>query len=475
MFSILIDSVERADIIDFQSLKIRNRINNRIDECSFRIKRSASSTYEPQLGKEIVVDKDGTKLFGGVIVRVDEQAQGGNTVTYNVKATDYSQYLRRQIVIERYEDTTVGAIVEDLIDNHTDDGFTTNNVAYAKSVTSFSFNGLTVAECLDKLAKSTNALWYVDYNKDIHFFKRNEETTPFDLTDTSNNYIFNSLSITEDITSLRNRVTVRGGTTESATDRTETLVSQDGTQDVFPLGYKFAKLPVVKVNDVAVTVGTEYLSDDALVDCQWSFTEKYIRFTAGNIPSVTDVITVDGKILIPIIVRTPNNSSIAEFGVWEYQIEDKSIKSNDEAIERAVAELSSYSNELHEGSFSTYTAGLRSGQRLNIQSDVRGKDIDVIIQDVSLEFIDPIANQIRYSVSFATVKTLGIIEYLQQSLIDEEITEDAQETLLNFIQQPVEEFSFSDDGEQDVDMTSPPYVYADDAGNVGVWNFSTFV
>lgn len=472
--TIKIQTVPRQSLVLLNSLKITNKINNRVDEANFTIKKQQNQTYRPQLNDEVVIENGTDVIFGGVIVKIEESAKAGEQVRYDVKCTDYSQYLRRKIVVERYEDTTLIDIIEDLVDNYTSDGFTTTGVTLVKNITSFSFNGLTVSECFDKLAKSLSAYWYVDYNKDIHFFAKDTEVAPFNLTDTSNNYIYDSLQIVEDITQLRNKVTVRGGTNPSDTDRTETTVCQDAGQDVYPLGYKFAELPIVKVNSVAQTVGAEYLSDDTLVEVQWSYQQKYIRFTDGNLPSVNDVIEIVGKIEIPVIVRIQDNNSSDQFGIFEYKIDDETISTNDEAISRALVELESYANELHEGSFSTYTAGLVAGQRLNINSDIRGKNIDVIIQAVTKRPIDHNGASIRYDIDFATVKTLGIIEYLQNSLINEQITEEAQETLLNFLTPDGETFAFSDDGEQAVTMTTAPYVYGDDAGNVGVFNFSTW-
>ena len=474
MINITIGGVDKTTSVIQKQLKIRNRINDRADECTFMIKKKTSTPYRPNLNDEVVIT-NGDIIFGGVIVRVDEVAMKGDLIVYNVQCTDYSHFLTRRLVVQRYEDTTAQAIIANLISVYTSDGFTTNGVSIDKNITSFSFNGLTVSKCLEKLANSLNALWYVDYNKDVHFFYRNTETAPFALTDTSENFIYESLVITEDITKLRNKVTVRGGTNPSTNDRSETLVSADDTQDIFPIGYKFANEPVVTVDGTPVTVGLEYVDDDTLFDAMWSYTQKYVRFTTGNIPTATDVIVATGKIEIPVIVRTPNNGSIAEFGVFEYQIDDDTITTNDEAIERAVAELQSYANELHEGSFETYNSGLRSGQILTINSTKRNKSIKVVLQDVKLKVVDPNGEQVKYTIKFATLKLLGIIEFLQRSLMNEDIIEDATETLLNFIQQPEDVVSFEDGGVQDITITSPPYKYSPvTSGTAGKYGFSSW-
>jgi hypothetical protein len=232
-------------------------------------------------------------------------------------------------------------------------------------------------------------------------------------------------------------------------------------------------MPIVKINGVAQTVGAEYLTDDGDVEVQWSYQEKYIRFTAGNFPAVNDVLEIIGKIEIPVIVRISNTESIANYGVWEFQIKDNTISTNDEAIERAYTELSSYANELNEGSFSTYTYGLKAGQILTINSASRVKDIQVIIQSVNAIIIDPTADLVKYDIVFATVKTLGIIEYLQSTLVDEDIIQDAQETLLNF-------FRITDSIEFDMqDTVSIETIFAlsytwTSGVNPLVWNFGSW-
>jgi hypothetical protein len=46
---------------------------------------------------------------------------------------------------------------------------------------------------------------------------------------------------------------------------------------------------------------------------------------------------------------------------------------------------------------------------------------------------DPEGNTLEYDVRFATLKSIGIIEYLQNQLRSKEVIVDDQETLLNFL------------------------------------------
>lgn len=474
-FVVTIDGNDRTSSVVFNSLRKTDNINQQVDTLDFKVRKYGSLSFVPSLGDEITVTRDGTKIFGGVIVRITEAVEAANILEYAVQCVDFSQYLKRQLVTERYESQTVSAIISDLVSKYTTDSFTTNNVQGALEIDSFAFNRLTVAECLQKLADAISYVWYVDYDKDIHFFPKNAEGAPFNLSDTSGNYIYNSLKIKQDLSQVRNSVLVQGGEAESSTDRTE-LFSGDGSRDTFPLANKFSETPTVTVGGSPQTVGVEFLDDDASFDCMWNFNEKYIRFTSGNTPgSGTNNVEVSGKYLFPIVVQVPAPSSASQFGTYEFAITDKSIRSQDEAIDRALAELRGYQNAINEGSFRTYEDGLRSGQVLTIDSTQRGKDIDVLIQSVRAKMRDPLGNQLEYTVQFATLKSIGIIEFLQRQLRDREIVEDDQETLLNFL--PFEDSVDAADSLAAPTASTGPYKWSNDAGttpNKLVWGYGTW-
>ena len=157
-----------------------------------------------------------------------------------------------------------------------------------------------------------NYSWYIDYNKDVHFFAKNTELAPFNLATDTGMFIWDSLKLTEDLTQIRNKVTVIGGEYE-ANNRTETYVA-DGEQKQFPLAYKFSKAPAVTVNAVAKTVGVDGLdtvTNEDAYDCFWSFNEKYIRFKDSNYPDAADVVAITGSPLLPVVVNVPDQTSIS--------------------------------------------------------------------------------------------------------------------------------------------------------------------
>lgn len=61
---------------------------------------------------------------------------------------------------------------------------------------------------MEELAKLQNYYWYIDYEKDVHFFDQETNVCPMEVTDTSE--VYGDLQITADISQLKNRQVVRG-------------------------------------------------------------------------------------------------------------------------------------------------------------------------------------------------------------------------------------------------------------------------
>jgi hypothetical protein len=465
MITVTIAGVDRTSKLS--SLSINDTINSQVDTMDFTVEPTLSDTYVPALNDEVIVTRGATRIFAGVITTISDEMTGTNSLIYSINAIDYTFFLNRKLVTERYTNQTIAYIIADIVTKYAPT-FTVSGVLADIEVASIAFNRITVSECLRKLADLVNYNWYVDYYKDIHFFATSGEPAPFVIE--SGNYIRESLTITKDISQIRNRIIVQGGDIPSPA-RT-VLHAGNGETTTFATQYKFATMPTVTVDGVAQTVGIDYLNDDLSFDCMWNFNEKYVRFTAGNIPplpsSGTTNIELIGQPLAPIIVNVPNALSISEYGEYEFPITDDSISSQDQALERALAELRAYSASIAEGSFDTYKAGLRSGQVVRIIDPLRGLDEDFVIQKVGYSFLstDAVYDGI-WSVTVATVKTVGIITVLQKLLLKENLTVDEQLTLVSYIE--LADVISSSDTMGTVATQTGPYTYGS-----AVYGFSKY-
>lgn len=409
---IFIAGINRTGIIQFGSVSKEDNLNQKIDTFKFSIKKHTGQSFKPVVNQEVEIFQDAEKIFAGLITDVSESLHADNILIYDAVCSDWKVELNRRRPAERYNDMTVDDIIDDLITTYAPD-FTIANVDCDIMVKSITFNRIPLADCLEKLARMTNFSWYVDYDKDLHFFEKNTEESPFDITDTNGFHIPDTLDLSDDISQVRNRVYVKGGEAEGEV-RTE-LESGTGAKLTFPLANKFAQLPTVEVGGLPVLVGIDFLSNEDDFDAFWDFNQKYIRFKASEVPaSGTDNIEITGIPLFAIQAQVEEPDSISLYGVYEYAIIDRSIESKQEAKARGLAEIGAFAAKIIEGSFDTYNAGLRSGQIININSAIRGLNQDFLIQRVRMKQISP--NKIIWTVTLATLRTLGIIDFLIDQL-----------------------------------------------------------
>jgi len=405
-----INGTDRTSKVIWNTLQKSDVLNEKVDTLKFAINKHAGSTYAPAVGDTVELLDTAVTVYKGLILSVTKITDGHAIVRYEVDCVDNAFYLNRVLVAETYTSTTMNDVIDDIVTNYAPT-FTIANVDADIPIETITFNRVSVTEALQKLARLSNYSWYVDYTNDIHFFAKNTEPAPFSISDTSNNYIYDSLEVSEDISQLRNRVFIQGGEAEGD-PRTE-VFSGDGTKKFFKLSNKFSQLPTVTVGGVGKTVGVDFLDDEADFDVLWNFNETYLKFTTAP-ASGTNNIEVTGIPLYFILVQVEDGPSIIQYGVSEFARTDTTIKSKEEAKDFAIAELEAYANKISEGSFTTYTSGLRSGQVITVNSTQRGVNEDFLIQRVSFSMVSK--NMGMYRVELATLKTITLIDFLISQL-----------------------------------------------------------
>jgi hypothetical protein len=252
--------------------------------------------------------------------------------------------------------------------------------------------------------------WYVDENKVVHFFSKGTLSAPFDLTDSSGNYVYTSLRRLLDGSQIANRVKVRGGEYDGDTYTDSITVAGDATKS-FRLPYKFSNL-TVKLNTVAQVVGIDFIDNFSDKDVLHSFQEQTIRWETAL--SDADVIEFSGNPKVRVFAIAEDPPSIALYGKIEKLIRDNNITSNTVARQRAIAELYAYSASLIDAEFYTRTVGLRAGMQINISSTLRGSDDSLIIKSLVFRPIDK--DNFGYDVKCVSQKRQGLIELLQSIL-----------------------------------------------------------
>lgn len=417
--------VDRTTKIEYTSLRVGRALTSQVDSCSFNIIVKATTDWRPTNLDDIKVFEDGTAIFAGTLIEMSEAMQGGDVQLISCTAKDYSFDLDRQLVANVYESTTVQAVIEDIIDTYTT-GFTYNNVVAAGAIDYLAFKYEQPSKCLQQLAELIGYDWYVDENKDIHFFAKEAIPSPFNLTDDGGKYYFDTLKVKSDVKNLRNTIIVRGGT-YLGTTLTE-VQEADGEKTTFLFAYKYSNTSF-EVNGSPITVGIDFIDDPASFDALYNFNEKALKFQDADKPTAGQTVSVTGDPHIPVIVKVKDPTAIATYGAFEYKVVDKSINSKEGARDRAQAELRGWANEVYEGGFETKESGLKVGMVINVQSTKRGLDQDYIISRIDSWLVN--GNEWRHRTVLVTTQTFGMIEFLQKLLIqkDKEIQIDNNEVL----------------------------------------------
>lgn len=294
-------------------------------------------------------------------------------------------------------------------------GFTINNVNCLQVVKYIAFNYEQTSKCIQQLVQLFEYDWYVDENKDIHVFSKVANPAPFALTDSSANYIYNSLKIKNDIKNLKNSIIVRGGIYQGNTT-TETQ-NADGVKTTFLLAYQYANISVTK-GGVSQTIGIDFIDDPASFDVLYNFQEKAIKFRSDNKPANGVAVAITGNPYIPVIVKVKDPVSVSQFGEYQAKIVDKSINSKEGARDRAKAEIQAWADSVNEGSFSTITTGLDVGQLLNISSTIRNFNNDYVISRITSKMYTP--TSMKHDITLVTSQTFGMVEFLQKLLMDKD-------------------------------------------------------
>jgi hypothetical protein len=408
------------------SAQITEQIQNKGNTMHMTIVQKSGQS-PPLVGKEIIF-KDGSRfLFGGFISRITPTETGvGQLIEHAIEATDYTYLLINKMAQASYANATLNAIVLDLLTNVAS-GYGLNSSGVASpgpTVTTVAFNHIPLRQCFEMLAKLTGYIWYISYDKVVHFVDPATATSaPESITDSSLNH--ETLTISYDLSQIRNDITVLGGTQESLA-YTQNILG-DATAREWVLAYQVWTMTSIKLNGVAQTFGTD---PDPVGTNYFMYNggRGSIRLATGSpTPSITDVITVVYTYPIDVITEQQSAASIAAMialeggdGVHSYTIDDSTIISSDQAVQRALKELDQYANPVLTGTFVTRTGLLgaahyfASGQLLTVNSPVYGISVNTtyIIQTMVTTLEDS-GNGIEYhyTVTFGG-RFFGVVDFL---------------------------------------------------------------
>ena len=183
-------------------------------------------------------------------------------------------------------------------------GAFTNNASRdaIQTVNYIAFNYLEPTKCFKKMAELFGWNWYVDPDKDIHFFGIFDEIAPFSLDDgvppLDGNYLYQSLKLTDKSDQLRNGIFVRGGDYLSAAINDNLSNQVDGSNKIFLLGYKYANYTLT-VGGVRKAVGLDnidaYANNGGVFQNSLGFAALSVGNVAGAGYSQQVIVTKHGN------------------------------------------------------------------------------------------------------------------------------------------------------------------------------------
>jgi len=223
--TILIDGNDRTASIPIDGVAGMDAIGRQQNDLHFIIEDS--SAFSLAIGQEVILHEPGnaaTKYFGGVIARLESWAVGAD-LYQQVSCDDYSWHLDNPaaLVSGFYNAMSDSDIIDDFMDAAAPDIDDTTDVGTVTADTvRVEFLNKTPREAIQYLADIGNAMWYVDYDKDLHFFVTTANDAPYDLSDDPNlstTFGFKGMRRVEE-TPKANRVVVVGRHAAATATRT---------------------------------------------------------------------------------------------------------------------------------------------------------------------------------------------------------------------------------------------------------------
>ncbi len=431
MIRVEINNIDRSEAVNWSSLTITKNLTSLVDVGSFQILK-VQDGYSPEINQEVEIYKDDDKIFGGYITGIKEDLSVVDGGYYLINFQDYIYELSGILIAKSFENKTGKEIIDELFVEFAP-SFNTDNVVCNTVINKIVFNNAYLSDCLTRISKIIGYEWYIDQNKNVHFFQRFSLVAPFNLTDTNGNYVYKSLRRTIDATQIANQVKVRGGLgTETSMFEDVITVSGDETR-TFKLPYKFANLQVwldTGTGYVEQNVGIDNIDDFTTDDVLYNYQSDSIRFE--NSLDTGTLIKFAGNKKYPVMAIVSDDASIALIGLREKYIVDNSLIDAKTTRERAFLELDLAKEAITDCSFSTYQDGLETGMRITINSELRDiSELDFIINKVVFKTRTP--EDFEYAITCSTARKMGLTEFLKELAMRGDVFEEEDTAVAEII------------------------------------------
>lgn len=361
------------------SINVNSQLGKQTSEFSLECKDIDSVHYL----NEIKIYKDSVLKYAGIIVNQEDYQSGTKKFT-SFKCVDWSYILHYRIIAKQYteEDNTQGKpdlIIKDIVNIKASE-FTTNNVKECSNIIQLlRLRYETVFDSLNKLTDFlTDWYWYVDENKDIHFFQNYEEEGP--VFDESLNILVDTTRVSYETEELANRVWVLGAKQASSQYKKEYFTG-DGQSRIYKLGYE-PNYTEAYINGNPANIKLES-NDDGQQDFLINKKQKVIYRPDYKSPIANgDIVKFRYRPTVEIVDFFEAPDSINTYGLYERAIKNRDLTDKLEARKFGRAALKRTSTIKRYLSFSTREE-VKIGQKVNVKMPSWNIDSDWLVVGVS--------------------------------------------------------------------------------------------
>lgn len=372
-----------SHLLTSRTLKVTDQVEERT-VCRFHLADDEGLALEK--GMQVHIRWLGARLFDGVIDDPTEDAINRGVLGWQVLCDDWTYLTDRRSISGGHTSTSVGAIVQHIVDNDlADDGVQQGTIQAGPDVSEVAYSWTPATKVLDLLAEAAGFTWYLDGLKRLHFHARGATTAPWSL-DSQDDYA--GMKVKNRNPNHRTRQVIRGGKAETASQSEQ--FTGDGVLKTFVVGFPIAREPTVTEDTVAQDVGVKGFGEEG-ARWLWARGSAELTLADGETPPAAGVdLEVTYKGLYDVVLTAVDQAEqvrVQELegfgtGLVDDVETDTSITTTTMAAERAGALLQRYARAAREATFTTVREGLAAGQLLTVEIPQHRLDAAVLVTQV---------------------------------------------------------------------------------------------
>lgn len=251
---------------------------------------------------------------------------------------------------------------------------------------------------INTICNITGRSWYIDPWKNLHYFARSENYSPWDISSTSDNW--RSLTVRKSRDKYRNKEYVLGS---YGMNPSEESFYGDGLNRTFTLSHAVYAAPVISINGYAASVGVLNVATSTKAFYWMKESAVIVQNSSNTALASTDTLKVSYIGLYPVVAIAEDGAEIAaraaiegNSGKYEAETESNKTYTGLAANQYGASIISKYGRLLDTISFETDESGLMAGQLIHISLTDYDIDDDYYITQVTARDVGMAT--LRYSV-----------------------------------------------------------------------------